>query len=176
MTTQCYKSLLLLTVVAAGCLSSRCVAFQVVSPLAATTSSTASRSLSTKLFLAQRMTPTRKTRREDSFDREDGQDDDGSEESAEDIIFDYSEAQSKMKEEENKRRVEEGLTVGLTKEVRYYYYSFLLRCCKIHWSLNMKPRGPSHSLFSGRRRVQCKEGSIRRHESQNQSTGISGGV
>jgi len=62
------------------------------------------------------MTPTRKTRREDSFDREDGQDDDGSEESAEDIIFDYSEAQSKMKEEENKRRVEEGLTVGLTKE------------------------------------------------------------
>jgi len=76
------------------------------------------------------MTPTRKTRREDSFDREDGQDDDGSEESAEDIIFDYSEAQSKMKEEENKRRVEEGLTVGLTKEVRYYYYSLLLRCCK----------------------------------------------
>ncbi|KAL7425813.1 hypothetical protein ACHAXM_000176 [Skeletonema potamos] len=113
--TQCYKSLLLLTV-AAGYLSChQCFAFQIVSPLAAS-SSTASRPLSTKLFLAQRMTPTRKTRREDSFDREDGQDDDGSEESAEDIIFDYSEAQSKMKEEENKRRVEEGLTVGLTKE------------------------------------------------------------
>lgn len=67
--------------------------------------------------MAQKMTPTRKTRREDSFDRDDSEED-GSKESAEDIIFDYSEAQSKMKEDENKRRVEEGLTVGLTKEVR----------------------------------------------------------
>jgi hypothetical protein len=174
--TQCYKSLLLLTV-AAGYLSChQCFAFQIVSPLAAS-SSTASRPLSTKLFLAQRMTPTRKTRREDSFDREDGQDDDGSEESAEDIIFDYSEAQSKMKEEENKRRVEEGLTVGLTKEVRYYHHPFYCAVLRIRWSLNMKPHGPSQLLFSsGRRRVQCKEGSIRRHESQNQSTGISGGI
>lgn len=64
------------------------------------------------------MTPTRKTRREDSFDREDSEAD-GSDEKAEDIIFDYSEAQSKIKEEENKRRVEEGLTAGLTKEVRF---------------------------------------------------------
>jgi hypothetical protein len=38
---------------------------------------------------------------------------------AEEIILDYSEAQSKLKEEENMRRVEEGLTVGLTKEVRF---------------------------------------------------------
>lgn len=68
---------------------------------------------------AQRMTPTQKTRREDSFDRESGGEEDGSQEKAEDIIFDYSEAQSKMKEEENKRRVEEGLTVGLTQEVSY---------------------------------------------------------
>ena len=65
------------------------------------------------------MTPTRKTRREDSFDREDSEED-GSEEKAEDIIFDYSDAQSKIKEEENKRRVEEGLTSGLTKEVSLY--------------------------------------------------------
>ncbi|KAL7520641.1 hypothetical protein ACHAWX_005356 [Stephanocyclus meneghinianus] len=36
----------------------------------------------------------------------------------EEIILDYSEAQSKLKEDENMRRVEEGLTVGLTKEVR----------------------------------------------------------
>lgn len=61
------------------------------------------------------MTPTRKTRREDSFDRDDSEKD-GSQEKPEDIIFDYSEAQSKMKEEENKRRVEEGLTVGLSQE------------------------------------------------------------
>jgi hypothetical protein len=33
------------------------------------------------------------------------------------IILDYSEAQSKLREDENNRRVEEGLTVGLTKEV-----------------------------------------------------------
>ena len=33
------------------------------------------------------------------------------------IILDYSEAQNKLKEDENTRRVEEGLTVGLTKEV-----------------------------------------------------------
>ena len=108
--TQCYKYLLL-TAAVLGC-SLQCDAFQIASPLAATSA----RPLSTKLFMAQKMTPTRKTRREDSFDREDSED--GSEESAEDIIFDYSEAQSKMKEEENKRRVEEGLTVGLTKEVR----------------------------------------------------------
>ena len=63
------------------------------------------------------MTPTRKTRRDDSFDREDDDNEDGSNESAEDIIFDYSEAQSKIKEDENKRRVEEGLTTGLTQEV-----------------------------------------------------------
>lgn len=39
------------------------------------------------------------------------------------IILDYSEAQSKLKEDENMRRVEEGLTVGLTKEVS---------CCKLY--------------------------------------------
>ena len=33
------------------------------------------------------------------------------------IILDFSEAQAKMKEEENRRRVEEGLATGLTKEV-----------------------------------------------------------
>ncbi|KAL7483229.1 hypothetical protein ACHAW6_008896 [Cyclotella cf. meneghiniana] len=59
------------------------------------------------------MTPTRKTRRDDSFDRSGGD-----EEKKEEIILDYSEAQSKLKEDENMRRVEEGLTVGLTKEVR----------------------------------------------------------
>jgi len=111
--TQCYKSLLL-TAALLGCLSRISLAFQAVSPMVATTSSSA-RPLSTKLFMAQKMTPTRKTRREDSFDRDDSEED-GSKESAEDIIFDYSEAQSKMKEDENKRRVEEGLTVGLTKE------------------------------------------------------------
>lgn len=37
----------------------------------------------------------------------------------EDMITDFSEAQAKMKEEETARRVEEGLTTGLTKEVRY---------------------------------------------------------
>lgn len=31
--------------------------------------------------------------------------------------LDFSEAQAKIKEDENRRRVEEGLTVGLTKEV-----------------------------------------------------------
>jgi len=61
--------------------------------------------------MAQRMTPTRKTRKEDSFDR--GQNDDKEEE---DLPLDFSEAQAKMKEDENKRRVEEGLSVGLTKE------------------------------------------------------------
>ena len=33
------------------------------------------------------------------------------------MILDFSEAQSKIKEDENRRRVEEGLTTGLTKEV-----------------------------------------------------------
>jgi len=64
---------------------------------------------------AQKMTPTRKTRRDDSFDRSSGDEEKG-EEAGEDIILDYSEAQSKLKEDENMRRVEEGLTVGLTKE------------------------------------------------------------
>jgi hypothetical protein len=64
--------------------------------------------------MAQKMTPTRKTRREDSFDREANEEE--KEEKPEDIIMDFSEAQAKMKEEENARRVEEGLTVGLTKE------------------------------------------------------------
>ena len=36
-----------------------------------------------------------------------------------DIILDFSEAQAKIKEDENRRRVEEGLTVGLTKEVSW---------------------------------------------------------
>lgn len=66
----------------------------------------------TVLRMAQKMTPTRKTRREDSFDR--GDDDDDGEE--EEVILDFSEAQAKIKEDENRRRVEEGLTVGLTKE------------------------------------------------------------
>ena len=34
------------------------------------------------------------------------------------MILDFSEAQAKIRDDENKRRVEEGLTVGLTKEVR----------------------------------------------------------
>ncbi|KAL9184796.1 hypothetical protein ACHAXT_002573 [Thalassiosira profunda] len=65
----------------------------------------------TKLQMAQRMTPTRKTRKEDSFDR--GQDE---EEGEDEMILDFSEAQAKIKEDENRRRVEEGLTTGLTKE------------------------------------------------------------
>jgi len=64
---------------------------------------------------AQKMTPTRKTRRDDSFDRSSG-DEEKEEAADEEIILDYSEAQSKLKEDENMRRVEEGLTVGLTKE------------------------------------------------------------
>lgn len=36
-----------------------------------------------------------------------------------DLPLDFSEAQAKIKEDENTRRVEEGLTVGLTKEVRF---------------------------------------------------------
>lgn len=65
----------------------------------------------TSLRMAQRMTPTRKTRKEDSFDRG------GDEEEEEDeMIMDFSEAQAKIKDDENKRRVEEGLTTGLTKE------------------------------------------------------------
>jgi hypothetical protein len=117
------KSMLLMAVIVGCCLSSspQCDAFQINGrPLLTTTSSSSSsRPLSTKLFLAQKMTPTRKTRREDSFDRDDSEKD-GSQENPEDIIFDYSEAQSKMKEEENKRRVEEGLTVGLSQEVRFH--------------------------------------------------------
>ena len=34
------------------------------------------------------------------------------------MILDFSEAQAKIKEDENARRVEEGLTVGLTQQVR----------------------------------------------------------
>jgi len=63
--------------------------------------------------MAQRIAPTRKTRKDDSFDRESG------EEEAEDSNLDnldFSDAQAKIKEDENKRRVEEGLTVGLTQE------------------------------------------------------------
>ena len=41
--------------------------------------------------------------------------------------MDFSEAQAKMKEEENARRVEEGLTVGLTKEVG------ILLCIVLYW-------------------------------------------
>ena len=70
------------------------------------------RPVTTALQMAQKMTPTRKTRREDSFDREAPK-----EEEDDEVILDFSEAQSKLKEDENKRRVEEGLTVGLTKEV-----------------------------------------------------------
>lgn len=61
--------------------------------------------------MAQRMTPTRKTRKEDSFDREAPK-----EEEEDEGILDFSEAQAKIKDDENKRRVEEGLTVGLTQE------------------------------------------------------------
>ena len=95
------------------------------------------------------MTPTRKTRRDDSFDREDDDNEDGSNESAEDIIFDYSEAQSKIKEDENKRRVEEGLTTGLTQEVSsvlvivlFCYYVIIYYFCaliRIHCSSNISP-------------------------------------
>ncbi|KAL3809934.1 hypothetical protein ACHAXA_004795 [Cyclostephanos tholiformis] len=73
----------------------------------------------TSLGMAQRMTPTRKTRKEDSFDRDpDGgnPDDDEVEEEAA-VMLDFSEAQAKIKEDENRRRIEEGLTTGLTKEV-----------------------------------------------------------
>jgi len=63
--------------------------------------------------MAQRMTPTRKTRKDDSFDRS-SEGEDAEEE--EELPLDFSEAQAKIKEDENKRRVEEGLTVGLTKE------------------------------------------------------------
>lgn len=62
--------------------------------------------------MAQKMTPTRKTRREDSFDR--SADDDNEKE--DEMILDFSEAQAKIKEDENTRRIEEGLTVGLTEE------------------------------------------------------------
>lgn len=34
------------------------------------------------------------------------------------MILDFSEAQAKIREDENQRRIDEGLTVGLTKEVR----------------------------------------------------------
>ncbi|KAL7531365.1 hypothetical protein ACHAXR_003998 [Thalassiosira sp. AJA248-18] len=74
----------------------------------------AASSTTTSLQMAQRMTPTRKTRKEDSFDR--SADD---EEKEDDIIMDFSEAQAKIKEDDNKRRVEEGLTTGLTKEVSW---------------------------------------------------------
>ncbi|KAL7427078.1 hypothetical protein ACHAXH_002446 [Discostella pseudostelligera] len=67
--------------------------------------------------MAQRMTPTRKTRKEDSFDRSSGgNDDDNNAEEEGEIILDFSEAQAKIKEDENRRRVEEGLATGLTKE------------------------------------------------------------
>lgn len=78
--------------------------------MAASSSSTTTSSLQ----MAQRMTPTRKTRKEDSFDR--SADDEEKEEDPNDIIMDFSEAQAKIKEDDNKRRVEEGLTTGLTKE------------------------------------------------------------
>lgn len=70
-------------------------------------------SSSTALQMAQKMTPTRRTRREDSFDRSSGEEE---EEAEDDMILDFSEAQAKIKEDENKRRVEEGLTTGLTQE------------------------------------------------------------
>jgi hypothetical protein len=41
------------------------------------------------------------------------------------IILDFSEAQAKIKEDENRRRVEEGLATGLTKEVSFFQ---LLTC------------------------------------------------
>ena len=40
------------------------------------------------------------------------------------MILDFSEAQAKMKDDENKRRVEEGLTVGLSKEVSLWVVVF----------------------------------------------------
>lgn len=80
-------------------------------------------SATTALQMAQKMTPTRKTRREDSFDREVPK-----EEEDEEVILDFSEAQSKLKEDENKRRVEEGLTVGLTKEVSLRPFEVALVC------------------------------------------------
>lgn len=67
---------------------------------------------SNSLQMAQKMTPTRKTRREDSFDRNAGDDDQKKDE----MILDFNEAQAKIKEDENVKRVEEGLTVGLTQE------------------------------------------------------------
>ncbi|KAL3766520.1 hypothetical protein ACHAWU_000315 [Discostella pseudostelligera] len=81
-----------------------------------TTSNSSFRSSSSALQMAQRMTPTRKTRKEDSFDRSSGGDDDDNNEEEGEIILDFSEAQAKIKEDENRRRVEEGLATGLTKE------------------------------------------------------------
>jgi len=85
--------------------------FSTTSPLGRITNNRNSKSLTTSLQMAQKMTPTRKTRRDDSFDRNAEE-----EEEEDEMILDFSEAQAKMKEDENKRRVEEGLTVGLTKE------------------------------------------------------------
>jgi len=67
---------------------------------------------SSSMQMAQKMTPTRKTRRDDSFSR-DAEDE---EEKKDEMILDFSEAQAKIKEDENTRRVEEGLTVGLTQQ------------------------------------------------------------
>jgi len=83
-------------------------------------SARSSSSSTTSLQMAQRMTPTRKTRKDDSFDRSSG-DDEEEEEEGEDIL-DFSDAQAKIKDDENKRRVEEGLTVGLTQENNYLSY------------------------------------------------------
>ncbi|KAL7544011.1 hypothetical protein ACHAWF_007501 [Thalassiosira exigua] len=71
------------------------------------------RTSATALRMAQRMTPTRKTRKDDSFDREAQEDEEAEEDEG---LLDFSEAQAKIKEDENRRRVEEGLTTGLTKE------------------------------------------------------------
>jgi len=79
------------------------------------------RTTTTTLQMAGRMTPTRKTRREDSFDRdsEEGKDEEGEDE----MILDYSEAQGKLKDDDAARRVEEGLAVGLSKEDEDEYNS-----------------------------------------------------
>lgn len=89
---------------AAVLLSGSADAFSPTAPSARTMCS------STSLRMAQKMTPTRKTRKDDSFDR--GEEEEGEDE----MILDFSEAQAKIKEDENRRRVEDGLAVGLTKE------------------------------------------------------------
>jgi hypothetical protein len=44
-------------------------------------------------------------------------------------ILDFSDAQAKIKDDENRRRIDEGLTTGLTKEVSSQYITTCFRYC-----------------------------------------------